>query len=136
MTLPLAVRIRSKLIAEGDCLLWTGTKSKGYGKIVVGKQTLRVHRVWWLAHGREIPDGMELDHLCRRRACVCLNHLEVVTSRENTLRGEGRAAENASKMTCLRGHEFSVRRNGWRQCLECQRLRDRARYAKKKQRGF
>jgi hypothetical protein len=33
-----------------------------------------------------IPDGLQLDHLCRVRCCVNPNHLEPVTAKENTLR--------------------------------------------------
>lgn len=42
--------------------------------------------VWEEAHG-PVPDGLELDHLCRVRACVREDHLELVTHAENCRRG-------------------------------------------------
>jgi hypothetical protein len=68
---------------------------------------MRAHRVSYvLAHG-SIPDGLQLDHLCRNKLCVNPTHLEAVTARENTLRGVSVAAVNAKKTHCPRGHELS-----------------------------
>lgn len=44
------------------------------------------HRVMWFSEGREIPDGYELDHLCRVRRCINPAHLEAVTHQENMKR--------------------------------------------------
>jgi len=35
----------------------------------------------------QIPDGLESDHLCRNRGCVCPAHIEPVTSSVNSQRG-------------------------------------------------
>lgn len=71
-----------------DCILWGGESSRnGYGRISVLGVKRQVHRVLWeLEHG-PIPEGMVLDHLCRNRHCVNTAHMELVTMRENTLRG-------------------------------------------------
>ena len=131
MHLPAAERIRLRCVQIGDCMVFTGAKNrKGYGQINLSwrpRKTGRVHRVWWLAHGREIPEGMQLDHLCRNRACVRLDHLEVVTARENILRGQGQAARNKRKTHCQRGHPFDAENtyihptSGRRICRICRR---------------
>lgn len=70
-----------------------------------------------------IPDGLQLDHLCRVRRCVNPAHLEPVSQRENLIRGEGWAGKNARKTTCNKGHALSVIPNnlGKRGCLTCRK---------------
>ena len=53
-----------------------------------------------------IPDGLQLDHLCRNRKCVRPDHLDAVTGRENVLRGATVAAYHASLTHCPAGHPF------------------------------
>jgi hypothetical protein len=71
-----------------SCWEWTGYRDKdGYGMFGLRGAGRRAHCVaWTLDHG-QIPDGAEIDHLCRNRACVRPSHLELVTHRENILRG-------------------------------------------------
>src|SRR3990172_6824393 len=47
-----------------------------------------------------IPDGLQLDHLCRNRACIESTHLEPVTNQVNLLRGNTIAAANLGKTHC------------------------------------
>jgi len=86
-----------------------------------------------------IPAGLQLDHLCRNRACVRPDHLEPVRSRENTLRGFGPSAINARKTVCAHGHPFDEANtgrspNGRRFCRECGRIRARAYQARRRDR--
>lgn len=68
----------------GGCWLWTGSQDgKGYGKTGRG----RIHRIVYEELVGPIPDGLQLDHLCRVRNCVNPAHLEPVTGRENVRRG-------------------------------------------------
>lgn len=125
-------RFWAKVEKTETCWNWTGTRhSKGYGRIKVGNQMVAAHRwAWESIHGL-IPDGLTLDHLCRNPSCVNPAHLEPVTSGVNTLRGGNPCAENARKMHCKRGHEFTPDNTYWniygkymsRVCRTCSKAR-------------
>lgn len=70
--------------SHSECIPWTGPVSRGgYGIARIGDTTTTASRRAWIrAHG-PIPDGLEIDHLCRNPPCVNLDHLELVTHREN-----------------------------------------------------
>ena len=94
------------------CWLWTAAcDTKGYGIFWpvtgIGKYLARAHRYAYELLTGPIPEGFDLDHLCRIRACVNPRHLEPVTRRVNVLRGVGPAAVNALKESCSNGHEFT-----------------------------
>lgn len=88
-----------------------------------------------------IPQGKELDHLCRNRECVNPSHLEPVTHKENQRRGNGFSGRNAKKTHCPLGHALiegnltaaGIRR-GRRECLICSRTKALARARAKRQR--
>lgn len=113
--------------ADDQCWWWMASLNRyGYGQFRVGGQVDLAHRIAWeLVKGKRVPKGMVLDHLptCRNRQCVNPAHLEPVTSRENTLRGEGPTAINARKTHCDRGHEFTAENTGedrgQRFCRQC-----------------
>lgn len=70
------------------CWLWTGSDSgNGYGKVSVAGFYEMAHRLIYMILVGPIPDGMHLDHRCRVRRCCNVDHLEPVTPRENTRRG-------------------------------------------------
>ena len=97
----------SRLDANG-CKVWQGHRDRhGYGRITVNGRPRLAHRVAYEVHLGPIPDGLTLDHTCRCRTCVNVQHLEPVTARENTLRGTSPSAINARKTVCKSGHPFS-----------------------------
>lgn len=106
---PIAERLFPKVDAAGICWLWTGAKYRsGYGAINQGgdKGVTVVHRVVWQLLVGPIPDGTELDHLCRVRACCNPDHLEPVTRAENVARGSQRAGV-PRRTHCKNGHEYT-----------------------------
>lgn len=125
-------------LSESGCWLWTRPMPDGYGRLRYAGKGSRfgvAHRFAYQHLIGVIPQGLQLDHLCRVRNCVNPTHLEPVTSRENTLRGNTPAARNAAKTHCPRGHEYTpintyVCKRGLRMCRLCCRDRMRA------QRGF
>jgi HNH endonuclease len=115
------------------CWLWTGYLLwNGYGRFRIGDTEWKAHRWFWeQKHGLLLP-GFCLDHLCRNRHCVNLQHLEAVTFRENLLRGETLTRAHAQKTHCLHGHlytpENTIKKPGGRECRECNRIRTNKAY--------
>jgi hypothetical protein len=126
---------------DSPCRIWPSyINPQGYGEIGTSKRlgkNLKGHRIVWEAVNGPVPEGMELDHLCRNRACVNPAHLEAVTHKENTLRGAGPTAINSRKTQCVNGHDFSpentrILGNGRRQCKTCQERHTANNQAKRK----
>lgn len=113
----------ARLSASSDtgCRLWAGMlDEKGYARIQVGAKLRKAHVVAWELQNGPVPAGLELDHTCRIRSCICPGHLEPVTHRENVLRSTSPTAINAAKTHCPRGHEYDyVTPRGARQCRTC-----------------
>jgi hypothetical protein len=111
------------------CWLWTHTvDAEGYGRYMLNYKAVLGHRESFrLARGFLPPKGMHLDHLCRQRSCVNPDHLEPVTSRENTRRGitaEVNRAKQLAKTHCPSGHAYdeantALTRQGFRRCRIC-----------------
>lgn len=119
----------SRVEKTDSCWLWTGAKyTNGYGYLYINtahRKKESTHRFSYILHYRKIPEGTEPDHLCGVRACVNPNHLEAVSSKENTWRG---AHPNAiirrlriATGLCEKGHQIEVLPNGRTKCRTCVR---------------
>lgn len=113
----------TRYVVDADgCWLWTGNIGQhGYGRawrrIDGRKRLLYAHRLSYEHHVGPIPDGLELDHLCRKRACIRPACLEPVTHAVNVARGEAPAGVRARAAKCPAGHprtaeHFYIRPDG------------------------
>lgn len=109
------------------CWVWTGFRERsGYGRFTCAGVRKLAHRWSYELLVGPVPEGLQLDHLCRNRSCVNPAHLEPVTGRTNILRGECDAADNARKTHCKRGHLLAGNNIYWRsgnrrECATCRR---------------
>jgi hypothetical protein len=123
--------ISTKVFNNTPCWEWVGAKGwKYYGTLKINHANQMAHRWAYEYFIGNIPDGHEIDHLCRNRSCVNAMHLEAVTAKENILRGEGACANNARKTHCKCGHEFNLEntrytKKGTRYCVICRNIYNR-----------
>lgn len=83
------------------------TTDRGYATIGEYDRTRRAHVVAYEAVHGPVPDGLELDHLCRVRNCVNPAHLEAVTHQENMHRAFAVTGTGTYATHCIAGHEFT-----------------------------
>lgn len=126
-------------MARERCWEWTGYRRGGYGRAKVNGVVVTVHRAAYEALVGPVPPGLVLDHLCRNKACYNPAHLEPVTNTENLRRGnlpqlETMRGTSHDVTSCPAGHPYTkdnlaswAARRGWRQCLVCHALREKAR---------
>lgn len=118
-----AQRFLEKISLGDGCWEWTAAvNGEGYGQFRLDNHGRQVpaHRYAYELLVGPIPEGLEIDHLCRVRRCVRPNHLEPVTTRINCWRGFGFTGVNARKQTCPRAHTYDrVNIRGDRFCSIC-----------------
>ena len=135
-------------IDANGCWIWTAhTQPNGYGRFRDGERLVMAHRWAYEHHIAPIPEGLQLDHRCRVRNCVNPDHLEPVTTQENTRRGEAGKAQLA-RTHCPQDHPYEgenlyLYSDGRRACRICAREstrqyreRNRRRYADQRRAGL
>lgn len=132
-----------------DCQEWGGNirKADGYGEFCYANTRVLAHRAAYELNVGPISDELQIDHLCRNRACVRPDHLEAVTQQVNIARGEvglATGAKQRAKTHCPRGHPYAgpnlitvtrKTRNPERRCRTCANDATRRCTAKKKKKG-
>ncbi len=142
MTTAVEQRFHSKYEVrwETGCWVWTGGLSNGYGRLYAGSRSVYAHRYAHELVVGPIPEGLQIDHLCRIRRCVNPAHMEPVTQAENIRRGAGygnglwkQGNHHMSRRShCKAGHLFDAENthqpdpNGRRYCRACRRAKERA----------
>lgn len=150
------IKVRRHAASDSDgCDLWAATRdSCGYGRFYVHGFLDGAHRFAWTLINGEIPEGMDVGHLCHdraaangactrdqtclHRACVRSSHLRPQTRRDNTLSSANTVASiNAAKEFCPAGHPLvgdnllpDKRHPDWRGwCRSCTQERFRVQQA-------
>ena len=150
--IPERVRDRIVIDEQTGCWNWIGpsrsapsTPHRRYGSVWLNGRTVSTHRAVFEWHDIPIADGLQVDHLCRNTLCMNIDHLELVTAKENTRRSAvmgglmwdgkvvGNAAIKAAMTHCYRGHEYPAdpprSSAGHRICRQCKNETQRARRA-------
>lgn len=118
------------------CIEWTGgIDTPGYGAIRYEGKRWRAHRLIYTLFRNPIPERKILDHLCRNRRCVNLDHLELTTQSVNIARSSNAFAKQREATHCRRGHPFdlfntAIRNGRWRVCKSCSEERRRKKEAR------
>lgn len=125
--IPLRIEEKIERVTESGCWIWLGAcQPTGYSVVRFNGKAARAHRVIYKIVFGSIPEGFELDHLCRVRCCVNPHHMEPVTHTENLRRGETIGAKNRMKTHCSNRHELTAENiwidgKGRRRCRQCNR---------------
>jgi hypothetical protein len=110
--------------SQDGCLISTysvashGYAQIGWGNKVDGRGMTTAHRAAWVYVNGQILDGMTIDHTCKNRRCVNVDHLRMLTNHENARRTFGRDWPLGE---CINGHPNTdlVTWGGKTKCRHC-----------------
>ena len=142
-SLPFGKRMENLYAVDPATGCWNWLKTctpNGYGLRHGNKKdvpSMTAHRFVFMSVRGPIPEGLELDHLCRNKKCVNPDHLEPVTHAENMRRCPSSLARLSSPL-CSHGHPLDgirARSKGGRYCKTCVKLNKRRQRERKKLAG-
>lgn len=120
-------RFWPKVNKTDTCWIWTASKTRnGYGQFYDDHRLHAAHRWLYEQMVALVPQHLDLDHLCRIRACVNPGHLEPVTRKENARRG----LTGVMLTHCKYGHPripetlYTNPTTGLRDCRVCRHIRN------------
>ena len=95
-------------IMPTPCRIWEGCRpTRGYGHIVWSENSQQhkqlTHRAAWIETHGHIPDDLQVDHICRHRACINTEHMRLLTPSANSA-----ANGQALQSHCKHGHLFDA----------------------------
>lgn len=108
--IPERVALRAKTKYTSDvttgCMISTySTGSHGYAQIgwnEAGERVVTlVHRIVWASTHGPIPQHLTVDHMCKNRQCMNIEHLRLLSNYENARRTDGR---DWPLGRCINGH--------------------------------
>jgi len=123
-------------VGEAGCWLWMSyVDPSGYARFFLGGKSRYGHVLAYAELVGPVAGGLDLDHLCRVRACVNPAHLEPVTRSVNISRGTAHLSlhalnfERMSRTHCPQGHPYEganliLKRSGARACRACKNAND------------
>lgn len=128
-------RFWARVDKSGECWIWTGPRTRGYGVTSFRGRNARAHRLSWELHHGPIPDGLFVCHNCPggdNPSCVNPAHLWLGTNADNMRDAYAKGLKNSKtrQTHCRHGHPFegenvsTIRnKNGSleRVCLTCNR---------------
>lgn len=118
-----------KDIDSNECWNWTGSKTRGYGKITINYKSYRAHRVVAaLYFNFPLNSNLLVLHKCNNPSCVNPNHLYISNQKDNMQDAVYSSRNKESRKThCIRGHELTedniYRYNTHRYCKTCMQIR-------------
>lgn len=98
---------------DTPCHIWKNPGVHGYGQFRLNGKKIRSHRLsYMIFYNVVLSSDQHLDHLCRNRACINPSHLEIVTTRENQVRGL-RSSLKKDRTSKYVGVYWKSNRNKW-----------------------
>lgn len=126
--IPPLIRFFNKVEIADTCWDWQAyLDDEGYGHFWFDHTMKLAHVFLYELLEGPIPEGMELDHLCRNRACVNPSHVQPVIHLENIRRGDS-GKPQSSRTHCPAGHPYDevntyISPTGHRNCRICRSRR-------------